>query len=182
MNILCILELSVLVITLNLEIAILSLNFGTKIKRPLVLLIMSVVFAFFHCVFSLAGFVVGSAMSDLFGTVSRYLSSAVLIGVGIKILIASLNQNSLGLSEADIMLIFFGAGVEDFAGGVSVGTGAFGGNALFLTAAFFAISVPMNFIAFELGGALSKNVGIPADFVSGLMLISIGILSAFGLI
>jgi len=177
-----IIELSILVITLNLEIAIVSMNMGSYLRKPASLMLLAVSFALFHCFFSLAGFTVGSAMNSLFGTVGRYISSAVLTAVGIRILIASFVSKNGGLGEADLLLILFGAGVEDFAGGVSVGTGAFGGGAAKLALAFLALSIPMNLAAFLTGRVISKKLNISADFVSGLLLVCIGILSAFNII
>jgi len=85
-----------------------------------------------------------------------------------------------GLSQANIFLVLFGVGVEDFAGGVSVDT--FGRDITQLILLFFAVSVPMNLLAFRIGRIIIKHFAFPMDLVTGLLLIAIGTLSAFGVI
>ncbi len=172
------LEMAVLVAALNLEVAVLSMNIGTRIKRPSTLLILAIIFALFHCLVSCAGLIIGSALSNLVGTLSRYIGSAILVGVRFEMARKSLANPCSGLSQSNIFLVLFGAGIEDLAGGVSVGT--LGGSATLFIILFFAVSVPINLLAFKIGSAVIKHYNFSMDLITGLLLIAIGILSAFG--
>ena len=172
--------MAVLVAALNLEIAILSINLGTRIKRPATLLILSIIFALFHCLLSCAGLVIGNALSNLIGTLSRYIGCAILVGVGFEMARKAVVNPCSGLSQANIFLVLFGAGIEDLAGGVSVGT--FGGSIFLLIVLFFIVSVPINLLAFRIGSAVTKHFNFSMDLITGLLLIAIGVLSAFGVV
>lgn len=175
-------ELTVLIVTLNLEIAIVSMNIGTQLGKVSSMIILTVIFAFFHCLASFAGFIIGNALSGLFGTVSRYVSSAILAFVGCMLLKTSLDEPESGISDTNILLIFLGAGIEDFAGGVSVGVDASGGSAALFMLLFFILSIPLNLLAFGFGKALKKHIEVSINLITGLLLISLGILSAFRVI
>ncbi len=173
-------ETAVLVATLNLEIAILSMNIGARIKKITTLLIFAVIFASLHSLISCAGFLIGNALSSLVGTLSRYIGSAILIGVGLRLARKSIANPCSGISQANIFLVLLGAGIEDFAGGVSLGT--FGGNLSLLILLFFAVSIPMNLLSFKIGSAVIKHIDLSMDLVTGLLLIALGGLSAFGIL
>lgn len=175
-------EMAVLVAVLNLEIAILSVDLGTRVSSPADRLFLTFVFALMHCVVSLLGFVLGSALNGLVGEVSRYISSAILIGVGYRIAKASSKQVGGNLSQTNILLILLGAGIEDLVGAFSVGVGTFGGSVSLMLLLFFVISVPVNLFAFWFGGKLGKRFGFSVDLVTGILLIVVGILSAFGVL
>lgn len=175
-------EMAVLVAVLNLEIAILSVDLGTRIKAPADRLFLALIFALMHCAISLLGFVLGSVLNGLVGEVSRYISSAILIGVGYKITKTSSEQMGGNLSQTNILLILLGAGIEDLVGAFSVGVGTFGGSVCLMLLLFFAISVPVNLLAFWFGGKLGKLFGFSVDLVTGILLIVVGILSAFGVL
>ncbi len=177
-----ILGIALLVTTLNLEIAILSVDLGARVYTATDRVLLVLIFALLHCAVSLAGFLLGSALNEIAGSVSRYISAAILIGVGWRIVQKSLSHPSGSLSQTNIFLILLGAGIEDLAGGVSVGTGTFGGNAPLLLLLFIVISMPVNLLAMALGGRLVKHSGLSVDFVTGLLLISVGILSVFGVL
>ncbi|MFB0919920.1 MAG: hypothetical protein QMB62_03415, partial [Oscillospiraceae bacterium] len=85
-------------------------------------------------------------------------------------------------SPADITLILLGAGIEDIVGAFSVGTGTFGGRMYLMILLFFAVSVPMNLLAFRLGNKLGRLPGLPVNMVTGILLILMGILSVFEII
>ena len=182
MRCLDIFELAVLVAVLNLEIAILSVGLGTRVKSLTDRLFLVLCFALLHCVISLLGFVLGNALNGLVGEVSRYISSAILIGVGYRIAKTSSKQRSGNLSQANILLVLLGAGIEDLVGAFSVGVGAFGGSVSVLMLLFFAISVPVNLLALWFGGRLGKLFGFSVDLVTGILLIIVGIMSAFGIL
>ena len=173
-------EMAVLVAALNLEIAILSMNLGTRIKSPSTLLIFAIIFALFHCLVSCAGFLIGNALNNLVGTLSRYIGSGILVGVGFEMARKSFINPCSSLSQTNIFLILFGAGIEDLAGGVSAGT--LGGEIILLILLFLAVSIPMNLLAFRLGRVVMKHIDFPMDLVTGLLLIAMGILSAFGIL
>lgn len=173
-------ETAVLVATLNLEIAILSMNIGAKIKKMATLLIFAVIFALLHSLISCAGFLIGNALNSLVGTLSRYIGSVILIGVGFRLARKSVTNPCLGISQTNIFLVLLGAGIEDFAGGVSVGT--FGGDISVLILLFFAVSIPMNLLAFKIGSVVIKHIDFSMDLVTGLLLIALGVLSAFGIL
>jgi len=173
-------ETAVLVATLNLEIAILSMNIGTRIKKYAALLILAIIFALLHSLISCAGFLIGNALNSLVGTLSRYIGSAILIGVGLRLARKSAANPCSGLSQANIFLVLLGAGIEDLAGGVSIGT--FGGDITLLILLFFVVSIPMNLLAFRIGSAVIKHIDLSMDLVTGLLLIALGIMSAFGIL
>ncbi len=174
--------MAVLVAVLNLEIAILSVNLGTRVKAFADRLFLALIFALLHCAVSLLGFAVGSVLNGLVGAVSRYISSAILICVGYKIAKTSSEKTGGNLSQANILLVLLGAGIEDLVGAFSVGVGTFGGSASLLLLLFFAISVPVNLLAFWFGGKLVKRFGFSVDLVTGILLVVVGILSAFGVL
>ena len=180
MNYLGVFESVLLVAALNLEVAILSINLGAKIKRTTALLILAVSFALFHCLFSCSGFLIGSALSNLAGTFSRYIGGAILVGVGLEMVRKSFATPCSSLTQANIFLVLFGAGIEDFAGGISAG--AFAGSISLLILLFILVSVPINLLAFWLGRTVMRQLDLPIDFVTGLLLIAIGTLSASGII
>ena len=172
-------ETAVLVAALNLEIAVLSMSLGAGIKKTSSLIIMSLIFALLHSLIACAGFLMGNALNCLVGTLSRYVGSAILVGVGFKIARSSFVNPCSGLSQANIFLVLFGAGIEDLAGGVSVG--ALRGEITLFIFLFFAVSIPMNLLAFRLGRTLLKHIDFPMELLTGLLLIALGILSAFGI-
>lgn len=180
MNSLDILQPTVLVVALNLEISILAVNLGTRIRKPEDKLLLALIFALFHCAVTLSGFALGSALSSLVGTVGRYIGSFVLILVGGRLTFKSRKSCGAMLSASNTLLILFGAGMEDLAAGI--GLGAFGGNASILVLLFFLISVPMNMLAFRVGRDFSKSFTLPVDLITGLLLIGIGLLSVFGIL
>jgi len=143
-------------------------------------LIFAVIFALLHSFISCAGFLIGNALNSLVGTLSRYLGSAILMGVGLRLAKKSVANPCSGISQANIFLVLLGAGTEDFAGGVSVGT--FGGDISVLILLFFAVSIPMNLLAFRIGSVVIKHIDFSMDLVTGLLLIALGVLSAFGIL
>ena len=175
-----ILQPAVLVVALNLEISILAVNLGSMVKKPGEKLLLALIFALFHCAVTLSGFALGSALSSLVGTVSRYVGSFVLILDGARISLKSCKSCSGSLSASSTLLILFGAGTEDLAAGVGLGT--FGGSFVILVILFFLISVPMNLLAFRIGRDFSKSFSLPVDLVTGLLLIGLGLLSVFGIL
>lgn len=172
--------MAVLVATLNLEIAVLSMSLGAGIKKTAALLIMAIFFALLHSLIGCAGFLIGNALNCLVGTLSRYVGSAILVGVGLKIARSSFVNPCSVLSQANIFLVLFGAGIEDLAGGVSVGT--LGGEITLFILLFFTVSIPMNILAFWLGRTLLRHIDFPLELLTGLLLIALGILSAFGVV
>lgn len=175
-----ILQPAILVVALNLEISILAVNLGSRVRKPEDKFLLALIFALFHCAVTLSGFALGSALSSLVGTVSRYIGAFVLIFVGARIALKSCKSCSSALSASNTLLILFGAGTEDLATGVGLGT--FGGSAAILVLLFFLISVPMNLVALRIGRDFSKSFSLPVDLVTGLLLIGLGLLSVFGIL
>jgi len=175
-------EMAVLVVTLNLEISILSVELGTRVREQSDRALLTLAFAFLHCAASLIGFLLGAALNSFIGVVSRYLSSVILIGVGSRILVKALEHHKGSFSPADITLILVGAGIEDIVGAFSVGTGTFGGRMCLMILLFFAVSVPMNLMAFRLGDKLERLPDLPVNMVTGVLLVFMGVLSVFGII
>ena len=173
-------EMAVLVAALNLEIAVLSMNIGARIKKPATLLILAIIFALFHCLVSCSGLIIGNALSNFVGALSRYIGCVILVGVGFEMARKAFVKPCSGLSQTNIFLVLFGAGIEDLAGGISVGT--FGGNIFLLIVLFFIVSIPINLLAFRIGSTVIKHFNFSMDLITGLLLIAIGLLSAFGVL
>lgn len=171
-----------MVITLNLEIAILFIYLGSKIRESSDLIILSVILAFFHCFTATLGFFIGNVLNNNFGESARYISAIILVIVGLRIAIKSSEHASQSLSQTSIYLILLGAGLEDLVGGVSVGVGAFGGSLALLNAMFFAISIPFNLLAYKICKNIMRKIKFSADSVTGVLLIAIGILSALNIV
>ena len=170
----------VLVAALNLEIAVLSMNIGAKIKKSSALLILAIIFASFHCLFSCAGLTIGNALSNFVGALGRYIGCIILVVVGSEMARKAFVNPCSDLTQSNIFLVLFGAGTEDLAGGIIVGT--FGGNIFLLIALFFIVSIPINLLAFRIGNAVIKHFNFSMDLITGLLLIAIGLLSAFGVV
>jgi len=175
-------EMAMLVVTLNLEISILSVELGTRVREQSDRALLTLAFALLHCAASLIGFLLGAALNSFMGVVSRYVSSVILIGVGLRIVGKAFEHHKGSFSPSDITLILVGAGIEDIVGAFSVGTGTFGGRMCLMILLFFAVSVPMNLMAFWLGSRLKRLPGLPVNVVTGVLLIFMGVLSVFGII
>ncbi len=174
-----IIQIAALAVTLNLEIAIVCLNLGAQVHEKRKMLWLTVFFAVMHVIVASAGYFVGDLLSGFFGTLSKYLSTALLVGVGLRILIASFTGENKSLSQTNTLLILLGAAIEDFAAGVSVGLGTFGGALLKLILLLFAVSIPINLLALKIGRSLKRRINKSMDYITGLLLIAIGILNLF---
>jgi len=175
-------ELAVLVLTLNLEIAILFLYLSGRIREKSDLILLAVFLAFFHCFAATAGFYIGNILNSNFGESARYISAIILILVGLRITIKSAKNTYKSISQSSVYLILLGAGIEDFVGGMSVGVGAFGGSLVLLNILFFSISIPFNILAYKICKNIMRKIRFSADTVTGILLIGIGILSIFDVI
>lgn len=176
-----IIQIAALALTLNLEIAIVCLNIGATVKQKNKMLMLSAFFALLHVMAAALGYAVGDLLNSFFGMLSKYLSTALLVGVGLKILITSVSGANKSLSQTNTLLILMGAAIEDLAAGVSLGLGTFGGEILLLLLLLVVVSIPANMLALRLGRGLKRRINNSMDYITGLLLIALGILNLFGL-
>ena len=104
-------QLIILVLTLNLEIAILFLYIGGRIREKSDLILLAVFLAFFHCFAATFGFFIGNILNNNFGEAARYISAVILILVGLRITIKSADNTYKSISQSSIYLILLGAGI-----------------------------------------------------------------------
>ena len=170
-----VIEMAIFAVTLNLDISIVSLNIGTRIRRIADLPILAFILASLQSAIPLAGYFIGNTLSNHLGSISRYFGSIILVATGYKILKESTKKNNGSLNQMNIFLFFIGTGLEDLIAGVSFGT--FGGKIIYFFILFFAISYFMNFLALKIGIAIKRHINLSMDLFTGILLIIFGIIS-----
>ena len=165
-------------ISFNFDIALVSLNYGSQIRKSKNLLVYALLVSAIQSLFPLIGNILGNIINAQLGSISRYIGSIFLILIGFNILWKDIQHPGNGLNQADLSLILIATGLEDFMMGVTIGvTGA---KILTFTGIFLVVSFAMNLFASYIGFTIRKHLFISLEKLTGITLIILGIVNIIG--
>jgi putative Mn2+ efflux pump MntP len=142
---------------------------------------VAVVFGFWDMVAPLVGILVGDAFAKQIGSVADYVGAAVLAAFGIYLLVES--WRTPAPDEMDQRWALFGLPLPLSIDNVVAGTslGLLGFSPWLAPPLFGAITVVMTFVGLEIGRAAARYIRIRSDLVTGVALIVMAVLLAFGI-
>ena len=172
-----VIQMSIFAAALNLDIMIVSINMGTRLKKyseiPALALIISLLQSFIPVI----GYLMGNVLNKSFGPISKYIGSIILIATGIKIILDAIKEPGGKGIQTDFYFAFLGAGIEDLMSGVSLGS--IGEKITLFMFIFFLVAFIMNFVALRIGAALRRHINFSMDFITGICLVVLGLLLLF---
>jgi manganese efflux pump family protein len=142
---------------------------------------VAVVFGFWDMVAPLVGILVGDVFAKQIGSVADYVGAAVLGAFGIYLLVES--WRTPAPDEMDQRWALFGLPLPLSIDNVVAGTslGLLGFSPWLAPPLFGAITVVMTFVGLEIGRAAARYIRIRSDLVTGVALIVMAVLLAFGI-
>ena len=147
---------------------------GLKNERKKSAIIVALYFSLFQTIMPIIGYYLGNAFSNRIININPYISTILLIAIGILILKGDDNSflsNKLNFKE--MILLSIATSIDALVIGVSF---SFLKVHIFLSAIIIGIiTFIMCFIGFLLGHFFNKKIGYYSNLVAGLILIFLGI-------
>ncbi|WP_303801531.1 manganese efflux pump [Alicyclobacillus macrosporangiidus] len=174
------LQLVLIGLALGMNNTLASVALGTTNMKRSQQMGTAVLFGLFEAMMPLAGLFLGGELSRAFGGVSRYVGVGVLVILGVYLLVKAeeeahgppdrrIGVRSLLLAVAlslDNLTVGFGLGMLQ----VPIGLAA---------AIFGLVSLSMTLLGLELGRWIGARLMVPADRLSGMVLLGIAVLMLF---
>jgi putative Mn2+ efflux pump MntP len=141
---------------------------------------VAVVFGFWDLMAPLVGILVGDVFAEQIGSFADYVGAGVLAAFGIYLLIESWRNPAP--EEMDQRWALFGLPLPLSIDNVVAGTslGLLGFSPWIAPPLFGVTTVVMTFVGLEIGRAAARYIRIRSDLVTGVALIVMAILLAFG--
>jgi putative Mn2+ efflux pump MntP len=144
---------------------------------------VGVVFGAFESGMPVVGLALGAQLAGSLGHAARWISGALLIGVGLYGLVVSLRGGSSGFRTAGGWRLLLGGlvlSLDNLVVGFALGST----HTSILAGALVigVVSVGLSLIGLELGARIGERVGEHGEQLAGLMLISVGAAIAAGVL
>jgi putative Mn2+ efflux pump MntP len=144
---------------------------------------IAVVFGAFEAAMPVLGLLLGNAVSRQLGSGSKVLAGSVLCLVGIYAVISAVRsgddaENPTSYPTSRLLLLGAALSIDNVAVGFALGS--YRVNFLVAALVIGLVSVTLSLLGLEVGTRLGEHLGERAEFVGGVVLISIGLLIATG--
>ncbi|MDA7025384.1 manganese efflux pump MntP family protein [Bacillus sp. CLL-7-23] len=171
-----ILTLSIMAFALGMDAFSVGLGIGmTKLTRKQYGQI-SVLIGLFHVIMPLGGMVAGQFLSDTLGVLATYMSSALLLVLGIQMISASFNKNGKRvISPTCFNLLVFAVGVSLDSFSVGLSLGLYGTKPILTISLFGLFSMVLTWAGLLLGKKVQSWLGAYSQALGGTILLSFGI-------
>lgn len=164
--------------TLNLDIFLVSFMIGTNISRAKIIPVMALTVAFVLSLMPLFGYGIGQLLGSLLGTNSHFIGAAILFFVGMLVIREAYLRKG-PMNTTNLLLIYLGVSMEELMAGLSFGMQS--GSIFMFILMFFCISALMNGVAFSLGKMVRRYLNFSVGYITGGILIAMGLWSLFGI-